>query len=45
VWAAFGAYGWPGNVRGLHNVVERCVLSPKASTSPEHDLAAGDEEN
>jgi DNA-binding NtrC family response regulator len=26
VWKQLGAYDWPGNIRELHNVIERCVL-------------------
>ena len=26
VWSALGAHHWPGNIRELRNVVERCVL-------------------
>jgi two-component system, NtrC family, response regulator AtoC len=26
VWAQLEAYEWPGNIRELHNIIERCVL-------------------
>lgn len=26
VWGQLEAYNWPGNIRELHNVIERCVL-------------------
>jgi DNA-binding NtrC family response regulator len=32
VWHALGNYTWPGNIRELRNVIERCVLLSRGST-------------
>jgi len=34
VWNQLFDYDWPGNIRELQNVIERCVLLSKANTFP-----------
>jgi two-component system, NtrC family, response regulator AtoC len=34
VWAQLEAYDWPGNIRELHNIIERCVLLSDSETFP-----------
>lgn len=38
VWRKLEAYDWPGNIRELHNVIERCVLLSDSEVFPEHWL-------
>lgn len=38
VWQKLEAYHWPGNIRELHNVIERCVLLSDGEVFPEHWL-------
>jgi two-component system, NtrC family, response regulator AtoC len=38
VWNALRSYNWPGNIRELRNVVERCVLLSEGPTFPEQWL-------
>jgi DNA-binding NtrC family response regulator len=38
VWAALKSYDWPGNIRELRNVVERCVLFAEGESFPEQWL-------
>jgi DNA-binding NtrC family response regulator len=38
VWGALKSYDWPGNIRELRNVVERCVLFSEDETFPEQWL-------
>lgn len=35
-------YGWPGNIRELENIVERCVILSRTPVISESDLAFGD---
>ncbi len=39
--AALRAYAWPGNIRELHNVIERVVLLVPGETIVRRDLPAG----
>jgi len=34
VWDQLEAYDWPGNIRELHNIVERCVLLADSEVFP-----------
>ncbi len=34
VWAQLETYDWPGNIRELHNVIERCVLLSDSEVFP-----------
>ncbi|MEQ1545310.1 sigma-54 dependent transcriptional regulator [Methyloglobulus sp.] len=34
VWEQLEAYDWPGNIRELHNVIERCVLFADSEVFP-----------
>ena len=34
VWEQLEAYDWPGNIRELHNIVERCVLLADSEVFP-----------
>jgi len=34
VWGQLEAYDWPGNIRELHNVIERCVLLANSDIFP-----------
>jgi two-component system response regulator AtoC len=38
VWRALRCYAWPGKVRELRNVVERCVLFSEGDAFPERWL-------
>lgn len=38
VWTKLRAYDWPGNIRELRNVMERCVLLSEGMTFPEQWL-------
>jgi DNA-binding NtrC family response regulator len=38
VWSALRRYDWPGNIRELRNVVERCVLLADGPIFPEQWL-------
>ncbi|MBE0435756.1 MAG: sigma-54-dependent Fis family transcriptional regulator [Methylomicrobium sp.] len=38
VWRKLEAYDWPGNIRELHNVIERCVMLSDSKVFPEHWL-------
>ena len=33
-WARLEAYDWPGNIRELHNVIERCVMLAEKEVLP-----------
>ena len=37
-WAKIRSYNWPGNIRELSNVIERCVLLASDEQLPEHWL-------
>jgi two-component system, NtrC family, response regulator AtoC len=34
VWGQLEAYDWPGNIRELHNIIERCVLLSDSEVFP-----------
>ncbi len=34
VWEQMEAYDWPGNIRELHNIIERCVLLAESEIFP-----------
>ena len=34
VWVQLEAYDWPGNIRELHNIIERCVLLADSEIFP-----------
>ena len=34
VWGQLEAYAWPGNIRELHNIIERCVLLADSEVFP-----------
>ncbi len=38
VWGQLAAYDWPGNIRELHNIIERCVLLANDDVFPMHWL-------
>lgn len=38
IWRKLEAYHWPGNIRELHNVIERCVMLSDSEIFPEHWL-------
>jgi transcriptional regulator with PAS, ATPase and Fis domain len=38
VWKKMGSYQWPGNIRELRNVIERCVLLATSDVFPEQWL-------
>ncbi|MGR9047026.1 MAG: sigma 54-interacting transcriptional regulator, partial [Gammaproteobacteria bacterium] len=38
VWKKLEAYHWPGNIRELHNVIERCILLADSNIFPEQWL-------
>lgn len=38
VWEQLERYDWPGNIRELHNVIERCVLLADGEIFPQHWL-------
>lgn len=38
VWKKMESYNWPGNIRELRNVIERCVLLATDEVFPEHWL-------
>jgi two-component system, NtrC family, response regulator AtoC len=38
VWDQLEAYDWPGNIRELHNIIERCVLLANSEVFPAHWL-------
>lgn len=38
VWNKLEAYHWPGNIRELHNVIERCILLADSNIFPEQWL-------